>query len=407
MGIEDFNLNSDEFMDKIAVVSSSSDLAGQISNLLKNRSLIVSTFKSIDEADQSKSSDIWDLVVVVPEDDNPEIDEEVHSIRSHARMSRAILVILHHTLNTAQLGKYSKSTMQPQVVLLGLPLDPAQFLVKVTTTLRMRKFQLENARVESEIAVQNARLRDLTNRFQHELRQAQNIQHSLLPKSLPNHKSCLFSATYVPLEAVGGDLFDWWRTDANNIGIFIGDVTGHGLPAAFIGAMTKMALAYAPKVTPDKVLSSMSEGITDHLPEGSFVTAAAATIDLEHNILRVARGGHPPPYLYRASTGKVEEIAPKGLPLGIVKTSRYELFETRVDPGDKFLMITDGLTETFDMSGNMLGSEGIIKHFQGVAKDKNITACIEFILEQQKKFSGGRILKDDNTLIGFELIYDK
>ena len=208
--------------------------------------------------------------------------------------------------------------------------------------------------------------------------------------------------TYIPLEAVGGDVYDIWQIRDDTYGLFIGDVTGHGLPAAFIGAMTKMVLAYAPKESPDIMLDEMNEGIVDHMPEGRFVTVAAAIYDSGTGALKVARGGHPEPYIWRKATGKVERISPRGMAIGIMKGMPYELFETNLEVGDKYLMITDGLIETEDMNGNMFGADGVGNCFESVAPQKNIAECIRSILERQREFSGGRILKDDDTLVGLE-----
>ncbi|MCB0325207.1 MAG: serine/threonine-protein phosphatase, partial [Bdellovibrionales bacterium] len=89
-------------------------------------------------------------------------------------------------------------------------------------------------------------------------------------------------------------------------------------------------------------------------PPGRFVTAAVAIYEPMGGRLRVARAGHPPPYLWRAATGVVEKIEPKGLPLGVTSGMPYGCFETTLQPGDKLLMITDGLTEAANMDGQML-----------------------------------------------------
>lgn len=404
MGIEDFNLYSDEFTDKVVVVSNSDELKSQISSLLLSRNLFVQTAGSLEDAAEMNSTEIWDMVVLHTQEQDLEVHEISRQVKNHARLSRALLIVLFEPSSKMEnTPSLERDSFSKQVITMPLPLEPAHFLVKVATLLRLRKLQMDNARVESEIAMQNSRLRDLTTRFQHELRQAQMIQQSLMPKSLPKHPKCFFAASYVPLEAVGGDIFDIWSITDDTFGFFIADVTGHGLPAAFIGAMTKMALSYAPKESPDIMLTHMAGGITDHMPEGSFVTVAAATFNVSSMTLKLAKGGHPSPYLWRKRTQFVEELSPKGLPLGILKEAKYQLIETQLEPGDKLLMITDGLTETFDMNGAMLGSDGLAMLFAECAPTMNIAKCIEDILQKQKEFSGGRILKDDNTLIGLEI----
>jgi serine phosphatase RsbU (regulator of sigma subunit) len=185
--------------------------------------------------------------------------------------------------------------------------------------------------------------------------------------------------------------------------MFIGDVTGHGLPAAFIGAMTKMALAYADKSSPETMFREMNDGMADLMPPGRFVTVAAALYNPETGGLKVARGGHPPPFVWRKETGEVEQILPKGMALGMLAGVSFELFETSLNPGDRFLLMTDGITETTDMNNEMLGIEGsaeLFKKWVHLPMDQNL----DKILEEQFEFAGGRILKDDNTLIGLECV---
>jgi serine phosphatase RsbU (regulator of sigma subunit) len=282
------------------------------------------------------------------------------------------------------------------------PFNPSVFLVKVATLLRLRKFTNEQVSFETQIAAQNAELRDLTNRFKQELKEARSIQQSILPKKLPVAKKAVFAACFMPLEAVGGDMFDIWKIDDSRFGLFIGDVTGHGLAAAFIGAMTKMSLEYAPKQDPATMLEHMNNGLADLLPEGRFVTVAAAFYDDSSGKLQIARGGHPPPLVWQKSLGKVLQCSPRGLPLGVAPMCKYECQEVTLCAGDKVLFVTDGLTETSDMDGKMLGVDGAAQMYSQFASDLSIDKCLKAVLDGQKTFSGGRLTKDDNTLLGLE-----
>ena len=248
------------------------------------------------------------------------------------------------------------------------------------------------------------RLRDLTGRFQNELKDARKIQFSILPKSLPQHDHAKLTATYIPFEAVGGDLYDLWKLDEHRLGLFIADVTGHGLAAAFLGAMTKMAMTYAPQTRPDEILKSVNDGLAALMPEGRFVTALMAIVDFSNDTLYCARAGHPPLYLWKHQEKKVEMLTPNGLPLGVMGGMDYQQIETQLEPGDKFVMVTDGITETIDMDGNILGNEGVVDGLSQVAADHDIIHCAAHMLEYQKEFSQGRIVKDDNTILGFEYL---
>lgn len=406
MGIEDFDVDLDEFTESVLVLGTSAETNTLIGSLLEKRNYQWDSALSIEEAKTLAAAKLYDLLVLDAQSETKSAHELVSSLRDEASLSRSPIILIHP--EAANLQKGQESVFGKQVTLLPAPLEASAFLVKVSTLLRLQKISTEKASFEAQLASQNAQLRDLNNRFKQELKSARDLQQSLFPKTLPSAPRSTFAAACVPLEAVGGDLYDIWKIERGRYGLFLGDVSGHGLSAAFIGAMTKMALAYAAKDTPHGLLAEVNNGLCDRIPGGTFVTAAAAIFEPMEAKVQVARAGHPPPYLWRAGSGEVEQIEPRGLPLGVNEGMPYEFLEYYLEEGDKFLMITDGLTETSDMDGAMLGIEGVGEIFaKAAAAGKSIAECIAEILNAQSSFSGGRLLKDDNTLIGFEYHAEK
>ena len=135
---------------------------------------------------------------------------------------------------------------------------------------------LDNLEIFGEI--DKSDMRDILLNFAQQYHDASRLAGEFaLPDSFATAKNIVISG--MGGSAVGGDLFDVWEIEEGLFGAFIGDVTGHGLPAAFIGSLTKMALAYGKKLKkPDELLTEMNEDTADHMPEGRFVTAAAAVI---------------------------------------------------------------------------------------------------------------------------------
>ena len=402
MGIEDLNLDLDEHADRIMVVSDSTSQADKITRLLEKRSYNWKLTTTTEEASQVAAKELFDIIIFDSAHMPRGPAEIVASLKEDPHLKRSPILLLH-----SRPGEFShddRKAYGDEVQVVEADFSPSQLLVKIATQLRLRKIRSDQASFDAKVAAQNAQLRDLTNRFKRELKEAQSIQQSILPKKLPYDKRCIFTAMYVPLEAVGGDLYDVWEVEPGVYGFFIGDVTGHGLSAAFIGAMSKMALSYAEKISPEELLFQMNEGIVELMPEGKFVTVAAAFYDAGSGALRVARGGHPPPYIWRSATGEVEQVSPRGMPIGFLEGARYELFETSLEPGDKFLMVTDGIPEASDMGGEMVGIDGLGEWFSEYGKTQNIIDCMSSIMERLDVFVGGRILKDDNTLVGLERV---
>jgi len=400
MGIEDFTLDSDKHAQRVLVIAASHEEAQRIGKLLETRSYAWKSADGVEAASELAGEQLFDMVVA--QFDGVELPpiEAISSITSNARLRRVPLLVLHP--GAGDLSPNYLPSLELPVSVLATPWHATDLLVKVSSQLRLQKLKFEESSFVAKVSAQNSELRDLTNRFQRELQEAQNIQNSILPKSLPTAAGSAFSAAYVPLEAVGGDLYDFWKIRDDRIGLFIGDVTGHGLSAAFIGAMTKMALSYASKDSPELMLQEMNEGLLELMPEGRFVTAAAAIYTPSTGELLVARGGHPAGYIWRAAGKFVTEVAPRGFPLGVVPHANYELYTAQLLPGDKFIFVTDGLTETVNMAGKALGTAGTGTIFGELAETGSIEQCVAGLLDRQEVYSEGRIVKDDITLIGIE-----
>jgi serine phosphatase RsbU (regulator of sigma subunit) len=407
MGIEDFNIDEDDHAESILVVGGTDEHIADIGRGLNLRNYDWQHVEDLSSAKPLAIRTLFDVIICVCAgaalNENENKPEDLLAvIRSDSNLNRSQLIFLHE--NAARYVEGSGSTLGPDIPVLGLPLEISILLVKVATLLRVRKTKIDQANFESRLSAQNAELRDLNNRFKHELIEAKRIQESLLPTSLPQAPGAVFAAYCVPYEAVGGDLYDVWKIDENRYGLFIGDVTGHGMPAAFIGAMTKMALTYSSKKDPQQMFADINHGLARHIPDSRFVTAALVFFNTATRTIQISRAGHPPPLIYRAETKSIDTIEARGLPLGVMDEALYELSESQLNTGDKLLMVTDGFTETANMDGEMLGVEGLAEQFLIAAQNGDIAHCMQHILDHQFEFSNGRLVKDDTTIVGLEIV---
>ncbi|PYT99405.1 MAG: hypothetical protein DMG34_20555, partial [Acidobacteria bacterium] len=149
-----------------------------------------------------------------------------------------------------------------------------------------------------------------------ELEIARRIQSSILPQSVPILAGLELAARYVPMSAVAGDFYDFLVMDEKRIGVLVADVTGHGIPAALIASMLKVAFAgQAPHADdPARVLTGLNVALCGKFEE-HFVTAAYLFVDLENGLLCYSAAGHPPLMLSSPTDGKVREIEENGLML--------------------------------------------------------------------------------------------
>lgn len=400
MGIEDFSLDPAEHAERILIIGRHAASAEKLAGLFARRNYRTLYATSVDEAAKTTVQEVVDLILLDHQGDSEGAKQVLAAIRQDAYLRRFPILLLCPPREPF-LGHTDPGS---EVQIMHTPVEPSALVVKVATQLRMRKFKTDQVGFEAQIAAQNTELRDLTNRFKRELIEAREIQESILPKQLPSVLHAAFAACYQPVEAVSGDLFDIWKLDARNIGLFIADVSGHGLPAAFIGAMTKMAVSYAPKENPAAMLANVNRALAQTMPEGRFVTMVAAFYELNTGRLQLASAGHPASYIWHADSGRVEPVNPQGLPLGVLEDVSYELFFTKLHPGDKFLMVSDGLTETQNMDGAFFGTTGLSAAIAGFVPGCPVGESISLVLKQQQEFAGGRIVRDDVTMVALERI---
>lgn len=232
--------------------------------------------------------------------------------------------------------------------------------VRGLSILRLRDVtDLSSAR--KELVDRNISLGRLTDAFQAEVEMAREIQRALLPKDLPRIDGLACRVRYQPCRPIGGDLYDVSLLDERHLCLFLADVSGHGLPAAFEAALVRMSLLNHafPDVGPARILEGMNHDLCRSLVLGHYVTAFLGILDLETLELRYCRASHPRPVVFHAD-GTRESLGARGLFLGIVEQGRYEEDSIRLAPGDRFCLFTDGYYESATVEGRRLGYKGFV-----------------------------------------------
>ena len=200
---------------------------------------------------------------------------------------------------------------------------------------------------------------------------------------------------------VGGDFFDFIVCDKKrnkNLGILITDASGHGVSAAFITSIVKMAFT-SDRVSenldrPCEVLKIINSMIIDKTAN-NFVTAIYCCFDIEKKVLKAACAGHNPMYLIRKN--KITEIHPKGRILGFFEDIEFDEFETTFAKGDRFFLYTDGLSEATSIQGQDFEAT-LIKLLKSSSK-KSADSLNSLILEKLKTHVGDKEHYDDDIAI--------
>ena len=180
----------------------------------------------------------------------------------------------------------------------------------------------------------------------YELRTARRIQQSLLPREAPPTRDGALGVRYIPMAAVGGDLYDYLQVDDRHLGVLVADVTGHGIPAALIASMVKTAASAQTLVAdqPSEVLSGINRHLCGQV-DGHYVTAVYVYIDFDTGHVSLSNAGHPPPILLSRSTGQAGPVGDSGLLLGFIPDAEYSTTTLSLAAGDRLVLYTDGVVE--------------------------------------------------------------
>jgi len=218
-----------------------------------------------------------------------------------------------------------------------------------------------------------------------------------LPARDPELEGFDISAYNFPTEEVSGDYYDWVRIYDDQIGIVIADVSGKGVPAALLMAFLRASLraathiGYAPHISMSKVNYLLWESIE----RNQFVTAFYGILDATNRTLSYSNAGHSPALLMKADgTERFEERG--GVPLGMFRDSRYyEYFET-IEPGQVFVLYTDGVTEAMNSTDEEYGRDRLVT---AVRACRHLPAreMIDFIHRELTVWTEGRGAHDDVT----------
>ena len=240
------------------------------------------------------------------------------------------------------------------------------------------------ARVQTHIVLRETRekLAQQLQAIQKELETARRIQYSILPETMPQIDGLDIAARYVPMTSVAGDFYDFVVVDNKHVGILVADVSGHGMPAALIASMLKIALAAqaAHAGDPAQVLQGLNQALCGKF-QHHYVTAAYAFVDMEKGTLTYAGAGHPPMLLWGAGQPGVRDVIENGLFLGKFGFATYSSIEVPLTPGDRGLLYTDGVSETNNREGAEFGSERF-RQFLEAEKDGSANQLADRLLEE-------------------------
>jgi sigma-B regulation protein RsbU (phosphoserine phosphatase) len=272
------------------------------------------------------------------------------------------------------------------------PFSPAVVMARVETHLMLRG-------IRDQLAQQLFTI-------QKELETAREIQLSILPSEVPKIEGLDIAARYVPMTSVAGDFYDFIVVDEKHIGILVADVSGHGMPAALIASMLKIALSTqeAHVADPAQVLLGLNQVLCGKF-QHHYVTAAYLFVDMQKRTLTYAGAGHPPLLLWGASSQGVRVVMENGMFLGRFPFATYSSVELPLESGDRVLLYTDGISETANPAGVEFGTD-CFRQFLETEQSTSASDFADRLLEELSRWSArgsNEDLDDDITMVAIHV----
>lgn len=264
------------------------------------------------------------------------------------------------------------------------------------------------ARVRTHIMLREAReaLSRQLKTLNDELEMAREIQLSILPSDTPKIKGLTIAARYIPMSAVAGDFYDFISVDDRHLGILIADVSGHGLPAALIASMLKVALFAESQHASDpaQVLAGLNRSLFGKFRR-HYVTAAYVFVDLEKDVLSYAGAGHPPVLLWRKREGISREFEENGLFLGPFAEATFSSLRLPVETGDRLLLYTDGILEFKNPANEEFGGDRL-RQFLDANSALNAERLVDALISELSRWAEqapGPSQLDDITILAMDI----
>lgn len=253
-------------------------------------------------------------------------------------------------------------------------------------------------RTQIELGYATRKTYRLKQEQERELIEARSIQRRLLPSEIPQIKNCRIAAAWRPARAVSGDYFDVLRFNDRSVALCIADVAGKGMPAALLMSNVQAAVkSFASEsVSPSELSAKVNHVVSSSTGEDKFITFFYALVDAENMKIAYSNAGHNAALLVRTD-GSIVRLEPTGAVLGPFPNWNYNHDEIDLEPGDRLVLFTDGVTELRNSIGEEFGEERLIEL---LTEHRTLDAdeLRDLIVQAVVDFSGGEF-QDDATLL--------
>jgi sigma-B regulation protein RsbU (phosphoserine phosphatase) len=277
---------------------------------------------------------------------------------------------------------------------------------------------LEKKYLHDQVLATNSMLEEANLRMKRDLKAAARIQQALLPTAVPATDGFCYAWRHRPCDELAGDTLNLFQLDRRHVGLYVLDVSGHGVPAALLSVTLSRWLSstsgqtclYSDEAGPDadrraagpaEVAERLNHQfrINPEIPQ--YFTLVYGVLDTDTRELRLVTAGNLPP-VHAPSGSMPSQVEINGYPIGIVNRPDYEEKVLQLSPGDRVLFYTDGIVEAENREGEQLGVERLINRLAD-SSDSSLDESLESLLATVESWRDGKLLEDDISLLAIEV----
>jgi sigma-B regulation protein RsbU (phosphoserine phosphatase) len=302
-------------------------------------------------------------------------------------------------------------------------------LARLRTQLSLKRSVEEIRCLEQNLAQRHAELQEANGRIEaayedikQNLRAAASVQRALLPSALPSLPGTTFAWTFLPCEELAGDILNVVPLGPDHVGLYVLDVSGHGVAAALLsvtlsrlltvpGDATSVLIADAPHlpahgiVAPAQVASALNQRFRWDPATQQYFTMLYGVFNSRTGVFRYAAAGHPGP-VHVPAVGDPRAQDKSGLPIGIDQNGRWSDHVLTLQPGDRLYLYTDGVVEAPREDTSVFGQDRLLEVLKR-GRAVSLQASVQSVVQALEEWCGANRRADDVSLLAVEYSGDR
>ncbi len=296
------------------------------------------------------------------------------------------------------------------------PVNKDELRVRFCAGKRIIQLEQTLAKRNQALAESQRKIQFAYDQMSQNLEAAANTQKSLLPKPCTLGK-IQFDWFFYPTSFVAGDMFNYFELGNEYLGFYQLDVVGHGVSSALLSfglshriiahSAQKELLVEASKQTsllpipPEKVVATLNHEFQGNIEQCNYFTMIYGYINQVTGEIRLTQAGHPKPVHLSRANRQARLCGDGGFPVGMLPNLNYESFSIQLQPGDRFFIYSDGVTECMNCAGEFFSESRLLQLIEETS-DKPLTEVLKELGTNLKNWHNNSAFDDDVTMLAFE-----